>query len=76
MCVALYYRLSLVVTKPSCAVVNHIYKLAHDYSNLANRTRPIVTDLMQACEDSGLSTNDLHRIDMASRKRKRGTPFL
>lgn len=60
-------RLELEVT----TFVSRLFKLAHDYSNLSNRAKPIVTDLMLACEELGLQTNDLHETEVASRKRKR-----
>ncbi|KAI0688555.1 hypothetical protein BC835DRAFT_1443093 [Cytidiella melzeri] len=52
--------------------LSQIFQHAHDCSNLANRAKPIVTDLMLGCEQVGYHTNDLHRVVVASRKRKRG----
>ncbi|KAI0347490.1 hypothetical protein BDW22DRAFT_1322837 [Trametopsis cervina] len=57
--------------KEMVTFVERIFRLAHDYGNLANRSNPIVTDLMLACEEIAYSTNELHRIEVASRKRRR-----
>jgi transcription initiation factor TFIID subunit 8 len=53
-------------------VVGRLYEEAHNYANLANRSGPIVTDLMEACKVSALEAKDLHICAVKSaRKRKR-----
>ena len=54
------------------AAIERLFRLAHDCANHAGRARPIATDLMLACRDIGLETSDMHRVEMLSRKRKRG----
>lgn len=58
---------------PFALVISKIFQVAHDAANLANRANPIMTDLILGCEDIGYDTVGLHRVDAATRKRKRGT---
>ncbi|KAI0742140.1 hypothetical protein BC629DRAFT_1563979 [Irpex lacteus] len=51
--------------------ISKIFKVAHDSANLANRTKPIATDLILGCHEIGYDTNSLHRVEVATRKRKR-----
>lgn len=49
--------------------VERLYERAHELANLSNRSGPIVTDLLLACEDEGLDVEQLKKI---GRDRKRG----
>jgi len=49
--------------------VERLYERAHELANLANRSGPIVTDLLLACEDEGLDTE---RLKTAGEGRRRG----
>ncbi|KAJ7591282.1 hypothetical protein C8J56DRAFT_935141 [Mycena floridula] len=51
--------------------VEQLYRRAHEYANLANRSGPIVTDLMLACEDAKLSSKELRTTRNKTKKRKR-----
>ena len=56
-------------------VISKVFQVAHDAANLANRANPIMTDLILGCEDIGYDTVGLHRVEVATRKRKRGTLY-
>jgi len=57
-------------------VVERLYQHAHEYSNLANRAGPIVTDLMLACRDINLQPKALYQAGVKnSKKRKKGATF-
>jgi len=49
-------------------LVERLYKHAHELANLANRSGPIVTDLLLACKEEGLDIDQLKKI---GRSRKR-----
>ncbi|KAI0091866.1 hypothetical protein BDY19DRAFT_884437 [Irpex rosettiformis] len=51
--------------------ISKIFQVAHDSSNLANRAKPIMTDLILGCEDIGYDAICLHRVEVATRKRRR-----
>ena len=53
-------------------VIEKLFASAHEYSNLANRSGPIMTDVLLACQGHGLETKDLRRfVKRTTRKRKR-----
>lgn len=54
------------------SVIEQLYERAHEYANLANRARPVVTDLLSASEDYNLEPSEIRRLTKKSRKRKRG----
>jgi hypothetical protein len=54
--------------------VAELYKSAKEYANLANRSRPITTDLICVCDDRGIRTADLRRAAARRpKKRRKGT---
>ncbi len=55
-----------------CSVIQQLYERAHEYANLANRAKPVVTDLLSASEDYNLEPSEIRRLTKKSRKRKRG----
>jgi len=65
-----------VAYKPSfldhfLAVIDRIFKLAHEYANHGNRAGPIATDVLLACRGYGIEPKQLRQIGLASRKRRR-----
>ena len=57
-----------------CPVVQQLYERAHEYANLANRAKPVVTDVLAASDDYNLEPSEVYRLTKKSRKRKRGMP--
>ena len=55
-----------------CPVVQQLYERAHEYANLANRAKPVVTDVLAASDDYNLEASEVYRLTKKSRKRKRG----
>ena len=55
------------------SVIEDLYRKAHEYGNLANRTIPAAKDLVKAIEDFGMQPADLKPSKSLQRKRKRGT---
>ena len=56
------------------AVVEQVFRRAHEYANHASRARPIATDVMLACKEyCGLETKHLHRVELMAKKRRQGT---
>ncbi|OCH93549.1 hypothetical protein OBBRIDRAFT_790074 [Obba rivulosa] len=51
------------------ALVEQLYKRAHEYANLANRAAPIAKDLMMASGEYGLETKELHHIAEKAKSR-------
>lgn len=59
-------------------VVEKLYESAHELANLANRSGPIVTDLLLACKAEGLEIDQLKKatvLDKKGKKRKLG-PYI
>ncbi|KAI0722973.1 hypothetical protein C8Q76DRAFT_380608 [Earliella scabrosa] len=54
------------------AFVEQLYERAHEYANLANRAKPVVTDVLSAADDYNLEASEVYRLSKKSRKRKRG----
>ncbi|RDX53223.1 hypothetical protein OH76DRAFT_1399852 [Lentinus brumalis] len=53
------------------AFVEQLYERAHEYAALANRAKPVVTDMLAASDDYNLETSEMYRLSKKSRKRKR-----
>ncbi|KAH9943121.1 uncharacterized protein BXZ73DRAFT_97176 [Epithele typhae] len=53
------------------ALVQQLYERAHEYANLANRAKPVVTDVLCASDDFNLEAVEIYRLSKKSRKRKR-----
>ncbi|TBU44764.1 hypothetical protein BD309DRAFT_957609 [Dichomitus squalens] len=51
--------------------IEQLYERAHEYANLANRAKPVITDVMSASEDYNLELSEIRRLTRKSRKRKR-----
>lgn len=56
--------------------VEKLYEHAHELANLANRSGPIVTDLLLACKAEGLEVDQLKKMGgvRKGKKRKLGDP--
>ncbi|KAL4081962.1 hypothetical protein V8B97DRAFT_2002048 [Scleroderma yunnanense] len=44
------------------AFVLRLFEWAHECANLANRANPVAKDLLMACDEQGVTVNDLHAI--------------
>ncbi|CAL1701677.1 unnamed protein product [Somion occarium] len=51
------------------AFVENVFRYAHDCANHANRSGPIATDLLAACQHHELEPKDLHKVVLAAKKR-------
>lgn len=53
-------------------MLERLFGDAHEYANLANRNQPVAKDVLEACNDAGLTPAELRRtVARSSRKRKR-----
>lgn len=52
-------------------VVERLYESAHELANLANRSGPIVTDLLLACKGEGLEIEQLRKMTALNKKVKK-----
>ena len=53
--------------------MQQLYERAHEYANLANRAKPVVTDVLAASDDYNLEAGEIYRLSKKSKKRKRST---
>lgn len=57
-------------------MLERLFGDAHEYANLANRNQPVAKDVLEACNDAGLTPAELRRtVARSSRKRKRNPMF-
>jgi len=59
--------------------VKTLFERAHELANLANRSGPIVTDLLLACKERNVDPEQLNKVAGGSRSEKpksSGAPFL
>ena len=54
-------------------VVQQLYERAHEYANLANRSKPGVTDVLAASDDYNFEASEIYRLTKKSKKRKRSS---
>ena len=54
-------------------VIQDLHRKIHDYANLANRTTPLVGDMVDICQECGLETDSLRLTSELSKLRSRGT---
>ncbi|KAL7282169.1 hypothetical protein PYCCODRAFT_1439056 [Trametes coccinea BRFM310] len=52
------------------AFVQELYERAHEYANLAQRARPVASDLLAASDDYGLESSAMLHFTKKSRKKK------
>ena len=55
----------------SCTDVKALFGRAHELANLANRSSPIVTDLLLACKERNVEPEQLEKITPGYRSKKR-----
>lgn len=72
MCVARLYNLHRADLTISMPVIEQLYERAHEYANLANRAKPVVSDVLTASDDYNLEAAEIYRLSRKSRKRRRG----
>jgi len=53
------------------AFLDHLFKRAHNYANLANRAGPIAPDLLLACQDLHIPLMDVRKARQRGSKEKR-----
>ncbi|KAF8351122.1 hypothetical protein F5887DRAFT_1068872 [Amanita rubescens] len=57
--------------------IAQLFERAHGYANLANRSGPIATDLLLACQDFRIPLKDLRKLKQKTSKKKRAPkPFV
>lgn len=56
-------------------VIAQLFERVHGYANLANRSGPIATDLLLACQDFRIPLKDLRKLKQKTSKKKRGSSF-
>ena len=62
-----------------CKDVKMLFERAHELANLANRSDPIVTDLLLACKERNVDPEQLRKVAGGPRGKKRkasGTRLL
>lgn len=67
-----FVSLYTITLTPSLPVIEQLYERAHEYANLANRAKPVVSDVLSASDDYNLEAAEVYRFSRKSRKRKRG----
>lgn len=51
--------------------MQQLFQQAHEYANLANRARSIVSDVMMACEDLQLQPKKMNEIRKRTARQKK-----
>ena len=70
MCVPVH-SISRTVPLISCTDVKGLFERAHELANLANRSGPIVTDLLLACEEQDVDPEQLRKVVPGPRSKRR-----
>ncbi|TFK27052.1 hypothetical protein FA15DRAFT_587120 [Coprinopsis marcescibilis] len=55
------------------AFVQQLYQRAHEYANLANRAGAIASDLLKACDEFDVPTNELYEVAKKAKRKRRCT---
>jgi transcription initiation factor TFIID subunit 8 len=55
-----------------CLVIQDLHRKIHDYANLANRTAPLASDMLDISQECGLETDSLRLTSELSKLRRRG----
>lgn len=63
----------LAVLTAITLVIQDLHRKIHDYANLANRTTPLASDMLDICQECGLDTDGLQLTSELSKLRSRGT---
>ncbi len=66
-------RLASLTLVDPCLVIQDLHREIHDYANLANRTAPLASDMVDICQECGLEMDGLRLTSELSKLRRRGT---
>jgi transcription initiation factor TFIID subunit 8 len=70
---ALLSRLVILTSLDPRLVIQDLHHKIHDYANLANRTVPLASDMLDISQECGLDTESLQLTSELSKLRRRGT---
>jgi transcription initiation factor TFIID subunit 8 len=64
--------LDVLIAINPCLVIQDLHRKIHDYANLANRTAPLASDMLDISQECGLETDSLRLTSELSKLRRRG----
>jgi len=64
-------EISWIVWLTICLDVKMLFERAHELANLANRSGPIVTDLLLTCKERNVDLEQLNKVARGARGKKR-----